>query len=156
MPSKRLVLSGQTITSTTKNKNKITVSESGNRIFPPKIQEISFPSIREQPFPGPDSVLSFGTGYFPVSFQVGKHSGIPEHFPNENYYINITNQEKSRVVSFIEVFRENSQNRVLLETFSNGTEQSVQSRLFPRFFPDFLEQRDQKKVVFSRYRQFGK
>ena len=24
------------------------------------------------------------------------------------------------------------------------------------YFPDFLEQRDQKKVVFSRYRQFGK
>ena len=33
-----------------------------------------------------------------------------------------TNQEKSRVVLFIEVFWEKSQNSVLLETFPNGTE----------------------------------
>ena len=32
----------------------------------------------------------------------------------------------------------------------------VLSRLFSGFFPDFLDQRDQKKVVFSRYCQFGK
>ena len=32
----------------------------------------------------------------------------------------------------------------------------VSSRLFPGFFPNFLEWRDQKKVVSSRYCQFGK
>ena len=32
----------------------------------------------------------------------------------------------------------------------------VLSHLFPGFFPDFLEQWEQKKVVFSRYRQFRK
>ena len=37
-------------------------------------------------------------------------------------YINGTNQEKSRVVSFLEVFQEKSQNSVLLKTFPEGTE----------------------------------
>ena len=32
----------------------------------------------------------------------------------------------------------------------------VPSQIFPEFFPDFLDQRDQKTLVFSRYCQFGK
>ena len=56
----------------------------GTGFFLKKSGKFPVPSIREQPFPGSDSVRSFGTGCFPVSFWVGKHSGIPEHFPNEN------------------------------------------------------------------------
>ena len=55
---------------------------SGNRIFPPKNGKFLVPSIWELPLPGPDSLPALGTGCFPVSFKVGKHSGISECFPN--------------------------------------------------------------------------
>ena len=48
--------------------------------FPKKSGKFPVPSIWEHPIPGPDSVPAFGTGCFPVSFKVGKHSGIPKCF----------------------------------------------------------------------------
>ena len=61
------------------------------------------PSIREQPFPGPDSVTSFGTGCFPVSFWVWKYfpgtaySGNDvqsrEAWPGQEYFISLFSKE---------------------------------------------------------------
>ena len=55
--------------------------------FPNAISFGKFPvlTVLENPLPGPSLVPTLGTGCFPVSFQVGKHSGISERFPNENY-----------------------------------------------------------------------
>ena len=54
----------------------------GTGNFPEKSGKFPIPSIREHPLPGPDLVPAFGTALSPVSFKVGKHSGIPERFPN--------------------------------------------------------------------------
>ena len=56
----------------------------GTGFFLKKSGKFPVPSIREHPLPGPNSVQAFETGCFPVSFLVGKYSGIPERFLNEN------------------------------------------------------------------------
>ena len=70
----------------------------GTGFFPKKFRKFPVPSIREHLLPGPGSLFFI------------------------NNLVNGTKQENSRVVPLRVVFREKSQNSVLLETFPNGTE----------------------------------
>ena len=112
-----------------------------NRIFPKKIREIPGPehsgtsyswfwlstSIRDWLFPG----LVKGLETF----------GNPRTFPE---------------LKLLRFSGKSLEIRYCLGIYRMVLNSSVSFRFFPRFIPNFLEWRDQKTLVSSRYHQFGK
>ena len=111
----------------------------GNRIFPEKNREI----------PGPKQS---GTSYSRSQFSTGIQDRL---FPGL-IIITVPNKKNPGWYCLLRFSRKSLEIRYCSGISRMVLSSPVSSRLFPGFFPNFLEWRDQKTLVSSRYRQFGK